>query len=44
MKKYFSLALSLLTVMAFTACSIDEGATPGGDSKPVVTEIGRAHV
>ena len=37
MKKYFSLALSLLAVMAFTACTIDEGSTPGGDSKPVIT-------
>ena len=37
MKKYFSLALSLLAVLAFTACTADEGTTPGGDSNPVVT-------
>ena len=37
MKKYFSLALSCLAMLAFTACSVDEGTTPGGDSNPVVT-------
>jgi len=36
MKKYISLAMSLLAMMAFTACTIEEGTTPGGDSAPYV--------
>lgn len=37
MKKYFSLFLVALGLMAFTACSTEEGTNPGNDSKPVVT-------
>lgn len=36
MKKYISLTLSLLAMLAFTACTLEEGTTPGGDSAPYV--------
>lgn len=37
MKKYFSIFLAVLGMMAFTACSTEEGTNPGNDSKPMVT-------
>ena len=38
MKKYIeSVMLMLLGAVVFTACSADEGQTPGSDSKPVAT-------
>lgn len=37
MKKYFSIFLAVLGMMAFTACSTEEGTNPGSDSKPMVT-------
>ena len=36
MKKYFSLTMSLLAMLTFTACTQEEGTTPGGDSTPYV--------
>lgn len=36
MKKYYSLAISLIAALTFTACTEDEGTTPGGDSTPGV--------
>ena len=38
MKKYiYSVFLMMLGAVAFTACSEDEGQTPGSDSQPVIT-------
>lgn len=36
MKKYISSTLSLFAMLAFTACTVDEGTTPGSDSAPYV--------
>lgn len=38
MKKYIlNLTLGFLALAAFTACTVEEGTTPGGDSQPIVT-------